>query len=136
MASPFVSTEKVSLTKVRILSLPTAYVVRREGYVLTRVCLSVDTWGGTPARSSRGGTPGGVPQWGVPHLGYPPVEPGRGYPDCGGYLTSGSPPPSDLARKGLPRWGVRRGRYASCVHAGGLSCCFCLHFLPYDYKTG
>ena len=83
--------------------LPPAYVVRREGNVLTRVCSSIhpsiclsteggvpishnalqhfpechgaDTWGGYPARSSRGGTlPGpagegpcrGVPRYGTP----------------------------------------------------------------------
>ena len=58
-------------------------------------------WWGTPARSDRGG---GTPWqgWGTPH---PPKEE---YP--------------------LPRTGqqmeylIRRGRCASCVHAGGLSC--------------
>ena len=55
-----------------------------EGYVLTRVCpsinLSIHTQGGTSARSSWGGG-------GVPHLGYLPIRPGRG-----GYPTSGTPP--------------------------------------------
>ena len=86
--------------------LPTTYVVRREGYVLTRVCPSVcphPGGGGTLARSSEGyptsGTPSqtllGVPQPG----GYPtsgtPIRPGQGYP------TLGTTPPSDLAG-GIP----------------------------------
>ena len=91
-----------------MILLSTAYVVRREGYVLTRVCPSVclstprgGTWpgpggGGTPARSSRAeGTPPRVPPpvrpgQGVPLLGGtppqvpPPIRPGRGvYPCCG-----------------------------------------------------
>ena len=66
--------------------------------------------GGTPARSSQ---PGGYlvgPGRGVPHLGYPPPPVGPGW---GG---------------GVPHFGkqmeylICRGRYASCVHAGGLSC--------------
>ena len=72
-----------------------------EGYVLTRVCpamiLSVHTWGGTPARSRWGGyypcqvqpgctlmggtLTGGTLMGGVPHLGYPPLDLARGYPD-------------------------------------------------------
>ena len=90
------------------LFLPTAYVVRQEGYYLTRVCPSVCPHpGGTPARSS-GGYPDGVPLWpgltggyptlgtpypsrtwlgGVPYLGYPPSDLARGYPDRG-YPTS------------------------------------------------
>ena len=64
--------------------LPPAYGVRREGYVLTRVCLSVHRGGGgSVSRLSRGGGQ---------------VQPGGG----GGSLHG--------------------GRYASCVHAGGLSC--------------
>ena len=86
------------------LFLPTAYVVRREGNVFTRVCPSIHPSvcpqvRGTLARSSRGGggypsqvqlrgTPpwvnhppdlaGGTPAgWGVPHFGYLPIRPGR-----------------------------------------------------------
>ena len=92
--------------------LPTAYVVRREGYVLTRVCLSVHTWGGgypgqvqmgggcTPARSDGGGGQRGTlgrSRQGVPQ----PGPAGVGYP------TLGPPPPSDLAR-GVP---LRGGGY-------------------------
>ena len=122
------STIFISAIIIRIF-LPTAYVARREGYVLTRVCPSVcphlggstlarSRWGwGTPARSSLVGTPpqvplsdlaGGYPWWGVPHLGYPywtwPVGyPSRGYPCtlARGYPNSGTPP-SDLAGG----WGV------------------------------
>ena len=112
--------------------LPTAYVVR------TSVCPHRG-WGGTPARSrrgvgvvtparsSRGCTPVGVPHlgyphppvrpgggypcwgyppsylaWGVPHLGYPHQTWPGGYPDVG-YPTLGTP--SDLTR-GYPRWGT------------------------------
>ena len=55
-------------------SLPTAYVVRREGYVLTRVCPSVC----------------------LSHLGYPPSDlakggtPAGGGGGVGGYPTSGN----------------------------------------------
>ena len=86
----------------------------REGNVLTRVCPSICLsvpGGSTWARSSWvGGYPCQVqPEW---------------------YPTSGTPPPpSDLAGGwGVPHLGsqveylIRCGRYASCVHAGGLSC--------------
>ena len=46
--------------------------------------------GGTRARSSWGYPDGGG---GVPHLGYPPVRPGRGGTPAGGYPTSDTPPP-------------------------------------------
>ena len=95
-----------------VLLLPTAYVVRREGYVLTRVCPSIrlstprgggtrarSRWGGggTPARSDRRVPQPGPGGGGVPHLagGYPPSDLARGYP------TSGTPP-SDL---GVPLLG-------------------------------
>ena len=131
--------------------LPPAYVVRREGNVLTRVCPSIclstggvpishnalqhfpechgaDTegvpcqvqlGGGYPAR--RGGTlpggyPGGVPPRPGQDGGYPyrvPPRPGQdgGYP----------------ARRGTQlgqqkEYSLHGGWYASCVHAGGLSC--------------
>ena len=81
--------------------LPTAYVVRREGYVLTRVCLSVcPHLGGIPRPgpdgevrqpgSARGGIPKVIrPGWGVPLRGgtppqVPPIGPGQGYPCWGG----------------------------------------------------
>ena len=111
--------------------LPIAYVVRREGYVLIRVCpsihpsirLSVHREGGVPCPSAAGGVPqpgsargvfqpgpaGRYPCWGVPQPGEP---------------TQGTPPPS----RGTPGTGqhmeylISGGRYASCVHARGLSC--------------
>ena len=102
----------------------------REGYVLTRFCLSVHTWGGglhrpgpasgvpkpgpgrrgTPAGSRRGG---GYPsqvqagdttarsRWRVPdHLGYPLSHLAKGYP------TSGIPPARQTWPGGYPDGGV------------------------------
>ena len=70
---------------------------------------------GTHQPSQDGCTPGwggGVPsilEWGnLPHLGWGIPPPGMGYP----------PPPPPL---GQQRELQRGGRYASCVHAGGLS---------------
>ena len=73
--------------------------------------------------------PGGVtPVRGVLHLRYPlsdmakgvpllwvppPVRPGQGVP-LPGRGGGGTPPRVEYL--------IRRGRYASCVHAGGLSC--------------
>ena len=99
--------------------------------------------GGYPARSSWGGTlpgpargyPGQVPprarsDGGVPDLGTPPP----GYPPPGYPLPENPParvPPTRVPPqrgRGVPRSGQHReyllhgGRYASCVHAGGLSC--------------
>ena len=105
-------------------SLPPAYVVRREGNVLTRVCPSVCPQGGYPypimlcnITQNAMGQPGGYParsSWGGGTL-------------PGGYPTQGVP------CRGVPCWGgtqlgqpreylLHGGRYASCVHAGGLSC--------------
>ena len=56
---------------VHSASLPTAYVVRREGYVLTRVCPSVclSHLGYPPSDLAEGGTPaGGGEGW----VGIPP----------------------------------------------------------------
>ena len=130
--------------------------------------------GGYPARSSRGGYPGGgYPVWGVPCLGGYPVWgvpcPGGtlaqggtlargagGVPWQGGTLVGGVPCPGGVPwpgvpwlggypaqggtlARGYPVWGgtlprggtqlgqhreylLHGGRYASCVHAGGLSC--------------
>ena len=99
--------------------LPIAYVVRQECYVLTRVCLSVHTYGGTLARSRWGGGvpwpgPGGTPARGVPHLGHPspcrawlggtppvrpglggtpsPIRPGWGFPPARPDRGRGTPP--------------------------------------------
>ena len=102
-----------------MLFLPTAYVVRREGYVLTRVCLSVhrgvpQPWtggtppgrgvprpgpiGGTPARSDQGGRyPGQVQMGGTPAK-------------CdGGGTWGGVPPGRDGVSPGQVWWGYTRG---------------------------
>ena len=60
------------------------------------------------------------PSWGTPppHWGRSPgwgTAPRLGYP-----AGWGTPPPH--------RYLLRRGRYASCVHAGGLSCLLKFHF--------
>ena len=101
--------------------------------------------GGYPARSSQGGVPcqvqpggypaRGVPCWGVPCQGDPAggTLPG-GYPAGGDPATGGTqvssppPPPSQVRTGGGTQLGQHReyllhvGRFASCVHAGGLSC--------------
>ena len=103
--------------------------------------------GGTPSQVWPGGTPSQV--W---PGGYPSPTPGMGYPPDQGqgtpWIWDGVPPrtwdrvpPLDLGQGIPPRpgtgylpdlgWGtppqhsehlLRGGRYASCVHAGGLSC--------------
>ena len=72
--------------------LPTAYVVRREGYVLTHVCLSVNTWG-YPSQ--------GVPHRGYPHWTWPGVSQWRVPTWPEGYLTEGTPPRVPPHRTGL-----------------------------------
>ena len=83
--------------------LPTAYVVRREGSVLTRVCPAVCPHlggGGYPSQIQLGGISSGTPCWtwpgGVPLPGQlPPPQvtplphPCQTWP--GGYPTSGNP---------------------------------------------
>ena len=76
---------------------------------------------GTPCQTWPGGTPPQVPppHWtwlGVPHLRYHPL-PIRS--DQGGYLMGGVP---HLIQIDGVEYLIRRGRYASCVHAGELSC--------------
>ena len=119
-----------------------------EGNVFT---LFTIFWGGgsTPSQVWRGGYPsqvwmGGYPipglDRGVPHAGVPPIQvPGQdgvpgvpppntkmGYPPSAGWDTP-PPPGQDRGVPQLEQHGVyllRGGRYASHVHAGGLSCCF------------
>ena len=98
--------------------------------------------GGTRVRYPPGGVPGsgtprGVPGSGTPPGGYPgQVPPGGGtrvrYPPRGGtrvrYPPRGGtrvryPPPGGGTRVGQQKeYSLHGGRYASCVHAGGLSC--------------
>ena len=112
--------------------LPTAYVVREE--VIFSLCLSVHR-GGYPIQLAGGGVPRPAPGGGVPH---PAGRGGGGYPiQVGG--SPGVPPPAGGRPPGVPPPGwripppprlgylLRRGRCASCVHAGGLSCCCCFY---------
>ena len=92
--------------------------------------------GGTLAR---GGTLLGVPCWGGTLPGdtqvrYPPSQVRTGSTLAGGVPRSGTPPgrvpPQPGQDGGGTQLGQHReyflhgGRYASCVHAGGLSCLF------------
>ena len=106
------------LQLISVVFLPTAYVVRREGYVLTRVCPSVrpHLGGGYPGQVQAGrgvsqpGPAGGYPCQGSTPPWVPPVRPGQGkgtpmgstllgVPNLGyppvrpgwGYPTSGTP---------------------------------------------
>ena len=71
-----------------------------------------DTWGGGyPARSRWGGPwvpPSRVPPQAMSGWGYPPPRPGQ---EGGG---------TQLGQQ--KEYSLHSGRYASCVHAGGLSC--------------
>ena len=103
----------------------------------------------------RGGVPGsGTPPGGVPGSGNPPGGgyPGQVPPPGGGGTRLRYPPPGGVPRSGTPPGGypgqvtppgggtrvgqqkeysLHGGRYASCVHAGGLSCNkFIWNFLP------
>ena len=95
--------------------LPPAYVVRREGNSFTLlVCLHP---GGVPISHNalqhfpecHGAAGGGVPRQ-VQLGGYP----GRGVPWLGGGIQVGQ----------QKEYSLHGGRYASCIHAGGLSCYF------------
>ena len=94
------------------------------------------TWPGNPPWDLTGYPPGGT-QSGTPRGGYlTGYPPGGGVPDRvpprGGYLTR-YPPRGGVPDRVPPRGGTQvgqqkeyslhGGRYASCVHAGGLSCC-------------
>ena len=100
--------------------LPPAYVVRRESNVLTRVCPSIclSTWGGggQSADSARGGVSrGGVSQPGGSASQGGSVSWGVGVSQLGGGGWS--------AKIGQQNeYSLHGGRYASCVHAGELSC--------------
>ena len=76
-------------------------------------------WGGTEVRVPPGGGGGGggyrgpgYPPGGVPRSGYPP----------GGVPRSGYPPGGGTRVGQQKEYSLHGGRYASCVHAGGLSC--------------
>ena len=138
----FVSTSmKITITFLRFL--PPAYVVRREGNSFTLfVCphlggypypimlcnisqnamrqwggIRVPPWGGT--QSGTPGTRSGTPPGGS---GYPPggpgTPPGGRVPPWGGTRSGGGGTRSGQQKE----YSLHGGRYASCVHAGGLSC--------------
>ena len=93
------------------LFLPTAYIVRREGNVFTRVCPSIHLFvhGGYPGQVQPGGGYPSQVQLGVPHLRYPPVRPGQevpllGVPHLGYPIRIGWGYP--CWGKGYPYWGV------------------------------
>ena len=106
-----------------------------EGNVLTRVCLSVHRGGSGPATGGGGSGPatGGGGQVQLPggvrssHRGGsgPAAGGGSGPAARGGSATGGGQPPGGGSAKiGQHReYLLHGGRYASCVHAGGLSCC-------------
>ena len=84
---------------------------------------------GTP----RGGTQTSVPPPGGVRVPPPPPRGGGGtrvrYPPQGGYRSPGTPPGGYLTRVGQQKeYSLHGGRYASCVHAGGLSCYNCKLF--------
>ena len=95
--------------------------------------------GGTLPGPARGGYPvgGGVPWPGGYYVGGVPWPGGtlaRGVPWLGGTLAGGYPAQGGYPGRGVPWPGggtqlgqhreylLHGGRYASCVHAGGLSC--------------
>ena len=97
---------------------------------------------GTPSQVRTGGTPIqlGVPSSQAMKAGYSIQLRGRGTPipgQDGGYHISGQGvPPSIRLYGGIPletelhsQYLLHGGRYASCVHAGGLSCFFCVYLL-------
>ena len=110
--------------------------VPRSGYPPRGVPGSGTPPGGYPGPGTpRGGTqtPGGYPGPGTPPGGYPGLgTPGGtwpGYPPRGGVPgpprggTQVQVPPRGGTRVGQQKeYSLHGGRYASCVHAGGLSC--------------
>ena len=95
----------------------------REGNVLTRVCPSINL------SVHRGGYPYPIMLCNISQnamrRGGTRTPPGGGtrvrYPPWGGY--PGQVPPRGGTRVGQQKeYSLHGGRYASCVHAGGLSC--------------
>ena len=117
------------LKKNLVLSVFTARVRSTTGRYCFHRCLSVHRGGG------RGGTRVRYPPQGGTQVRVPP--PGGGtkvrVPPPGGWYPGPGTPPGGVPRSGTPPGGGTRvgqqkeyslhgGRYASCVHAGGLSC--------------
>ena len=87
----------------RTFLIPTVYIVRWEGYVLTHVCPSVCPHpGGGGVYPCRGGTP----SWVTP-------PPRQTWP--GGYPTLGTPPRLNLAEGGYPTSGNRWSTWHAAV---------------------
>ena len=95
------------------------------------------SWWGAPPLS---GVPPSGQREGVPHLvnrGYP--HPANGGTPIG--IGWGHPPPSGLDGGTPPQlgdWGteqLRGGRYASCIHVGGLSCLVLFLWLKCDFLS-
>ena len=156
--------QKISIFIWFLQYLPPAYGVRREGYVLTRVCLSVTGGGGQvqPAGGRSGPADGGGGQVQLTG-GSGPADGGGGWgpadreggwgPASGGGVRSSQPGGGQVQPTGgggqvqptrggqvQPGGGgsakigqhmeylLHGGRYASCVHARGLSCLIMMFF--------
>ena len=109
--------------------LPPAYVVRREGNVLTHVCPSICLSTGGGGQSSQGG-------WVSPAGGVGQSSRGVGQSSRGGVSPAGRG--SVQPGGGRVSYSLHGGRYASCVHAGGLSCnvdiCVKVHEIETTYE--
>ena len=125
------------VTWCKIVKIFTARVrSTREGNIYTWECLSVHHWGeGAPWTSSRwGGTPSQL------RTGVSPSQIRKGYPPSWPGTLTGGTPIQTLNGGGYPLpeqhsvYLLRGGRYASCFHAGGLSCHYC--FPVWSSKPG
>ena len=94
--------------------LPPAYVVRREGTVFTGVCLSTGGRGVSQLTQRGRGSASQLSGGGV-------SQP-EGVSPAGGGESAKIGQQNEYSLHG-------GGRYASCVHAGGLSCIFCFQSL-------
>ena len=107
--------------------LPTAFRRNGEGNVFTGVCPFTpmegvpppgQLGGGYPSQVRMGGTPSQVRMGSTPFPGQDGGTPFQGTPHPG--LRSGQQGYPQLEQHGV--YLLHGGRYASCVHAGGLSC--------------
>ena len=94
-----------------------------EGYVLTCVCPSVCLSNGGEGYHSQIQLGEGIParsRWGVPPIGIPPGQVQMGGVPQHTPLAGDTPPPPCTGQQ--MEYLICSGLYASCVHAGGLSC--------------
>ena len=103
-------TFQVIACKISHLFLPPAYIVRREGNSFTLLACPHLGGGG---RSSRGG--GQSSRGGVS-----PARGGVSQPGGGGGQPAGGGGSAKIGQQN--EYSLHGRRYASCVHAGGLSC--------------